>query len=578
MVGHERQKGIGYTIEAFIAVLTLFIFAVGSFQAPAGQDWNRFQAEVAARDIGYVLQETGNTEAFLERGETGSFQTAVSALTQDRLTVSGDVINLPIGEKSIGFHVLDRDIHTFNPQTVSSLGDTCAARGDLEEIDHEYEIKRTQDERHGVYLYLADSDPESAGGSTGTMDYDSLWVDNGTRCQFSSAEGPYLQENFFWWGNSSDSEPDLHYDFKNISSDGSKMVAYEAEQPVQFQEQLQQPVNGVDTDVSVNTFNFSSPNIESYDTLVFREHGALAEINASSEKEERLVDYLKEGSALFLVDLTESNLDSGFMSRTGLSWKDLPFTTTPSGASFTDQPQSSRVENLFLGQSGTGTAVDLPPGGKIESGNMQLVNAMNGRYETDEWNATNMSMDPDPNPPAGVAESSCGNYRHGVFEFPGNDYDAWSSEIGNCADDEHIYALSIDLDDDSTIEENEKTFVNGDELVVNDRKYVARIYPDTLPGCSAGECVEFIYLGTPRVEIVNSRTRFEGTDIGRFARASYESSYSSADRKLLAAVIFWLSDQENSFGVSSSGITTTAVGGIKNGVYMPYRIDLRWTQ
>lgn len=578
MVEKSKQKGVGYTIEAFIAVLTLFIFAIGSFQAPAGQDWNRFQSEVAARDIGHVLQKTGNTEAFLQRGETGSFQTAVSALTQDRLKVSGDVINLPIGEKSVGFHVLDSDIHTFNPQTVSSVGDKCANRNDLEEIESEYEIKRTQNERHGVYLYIADTDPEDPGGFNGGEDYDSIWVDNGTRCQFSNAEGPYLKENFFWWGNSSDGTSDLHYDLKDISSDGGSLLVYEAEQPVQFQKQLRKQVNGIETGVSVNTFNFSSTDIESYDTLVFREQGALTTINADSDREERLMDYLEQESALFLVDLTESDLNSGFMSRTGLKWKGLPFTATPTGASFTDEPDSSRVENLFLGKSGDKSAVDIPPGGKISSGNIHLVNAMNGEYKTDEWNAADMSMDFVSSPPPDVAESSCSNYRHGVFSFPEDDYDVWSSEIGDCTDSEEIWALSIDLDGDSTIDDNEKTFVNGDELVVNGRDYMVRVAPETISGCSAGECAEFIYRGTPKVEIVNTRVQFEDTDIERFARSGYESSYSTDERKLLSSVIFWLSDRENSFGRPSSGISTTSVGGIKNTVYIPYRIELRWTR
>lgn len=572
--GSGDSKGVGYTIEAFLAVLTLAIFTFGSLQSPPTQNWNRFQGKIAAKDVGYVLQSTGNMEGFLERGETGSMRTVASTLIQNRMKVSGTVANLPIGKKRTAFHVLIDRIHDFNPQSASSLGDECESRGDLEEIESQYDILRTQNERHGVYLYLADSDPEVPGGFNSEKDYDSLWVDNKTRCQFSASEGPYYQEQFFMWGNKSDGIPDLHYDFKNISDNGDKLLVYEAEQPVRFKKMLKKDVNGIETRNSVDTFNFSTGNLESYDTLVFRRRGSLNLVNNDADKEKRLMDYLKDDSALFLMNLQKSDLSTGFMARTGLKWKGLGWSEKPSGTSFTDGETSGRVENLFLGQSGNPGSVTMLPGGNI-TGKIPLVFAEKGEYITDDWNATNMSMDVDNNPPPGVAESECGNYREGRFEFPDDDYKVWSSELGDCTDASEVWGLSIDLDKNGQIEKDEKTFVNGDTLYVDDRIYATKIYPAS-GDCSTGECAEFIYVGEERIEIINAATSFKDSPIGRFGRADYQDTYSLEERKLLTAVLYWLNGKQNSFGKSSGGISTTSVGGIKNQVYIPYSVSMRW--
>ncbi|MFB6213591.1 MAG: hypothetical protein ABEJ07_03460 [Candidatus Nanohaloarchaea archaeon] len=572
----DRSKGIGYSVEAFVAILTLFVFAIGSLQSPPSHDWSRFQGEVAAKDITYVLQKTGNMDAFLQRGETGSLRTAASTLAQGRLEASGSVQNLPIGEKVVGFHVLQTGIHDIRARTATSLGDRCATSNDLEEINSENDVMRTVSERHGVHLYVADIDPSVPGGFNGEEDYDAVWVDNGTRCQFSAAEGPILEDRFYWWGNRSDAETDLHYDLKDISKDGEKLLVYEAEQPARFRTTIRKNINGIRTDTGVDTFNFSTTDLSDYDTLVFRREASLDLINADSDREQRVMEYLDDGSALFLVDLEESDLSSGFMARTGLRWKDPGWTLRPFGASFSETPRSRRAENLFLGQSGSKNAVDMLPGGNITSG-QGLAYARSARLRTDNWNATDMSMTTDSAPPPGVPESGCGNYRQGSFPFPGSTYDGWSSELGDCSDAEEVWALSLDTSGNGRIEQDEKTYANGDTLTVEDRKYTAKIYPAS-GSCSPGECAEFVYAGSDRIEIVNSRTEFEDTNIERFARAGYETSYSEEDRKLLTSVLYWLNGEQNSFGQVNGRISTTSVGGIKNQVYMPYRIDMRWEQ
>ncbi|MFB6147707.1 MAG: hypothetical protein ABEJ66_02375, partial [Candidatus Nanohaloarchaea archaeon] len=136
------RKGVGYTIEAFIAVLVLFIFALGSLGSPAGQNWNRFQSQVAARDISYVMQATGNMESFLERGETGSIQTMASTLSGGRMDVAGDIQGLPIGERKVGFHILNSQVNSTTPAATVD-DDRCYENDDLEEIESGEPVLRT---------------------------------------------------------------------------------------------------------------------------------------------------------------------------------------------------------------------------------------------------------------------------------------------------------------------------------------------------------------------------------------------------------------------------------------------------
>lgn len=564
----DGRKGIGYTIEAFVAILTLFVFAVGSIQTTASPDWNGFQAEVSAKDIGYVLHKTGKMERLLERGETGSIQTAASALTSDRLQFSGTVKGLPIGEKRIGFHVLDNKIHDFNPKTASSLGDSCysdKSDNDLEEIDSEEPVKRTQNKKHGVYLYIADTDPDIPGGFNSETDYDSIWVDNSTRCQFSAAEGPFYKDEFLFWGDSSDGTPDMNYDLKNISNNGNKLTVYEAEQPVNFRNTMRENVNGISAETRFDTFNFSTNDLSVYDALIFRRKESLDLIES---RQERVMDYLEDHSVLFLMNLEQNDLDNGFMSKTGMEWRELDWTEKPSGANFSEAHASRKTENLFLGQKGDRQSVSLLPGGNISSGS-KLVYPWHGKYNTDQWNATNMSMET-VSPMElleGVPESGCENYRKGNFSFPDDDYFAYSSELGDCS--EGIWGLSIDLDQNGVIDSNEKTYVNGDRMEVGGRSYRVKIH--------SGSEAEFVYAESDKIELVNYKTEFPLQNINQFARAGYRDSYSDEDRKLLVSVLYQLSGTQNNFGPStSSEISTTVVGSVKNKVYMPYRLDMRW--
>ncbi len=565
--GRDR-KGLGYNIEAFVAVLTLFVFALGSLQSPADVDWTEFQTEVAAKDAGYVLKETGTLDELLERGETGSIQTAASTITGDQLQVSGNVRGLPIGEHRIGFHVNDDGIDDFETEQVSG-----SCEGELEEIEEttDEDVMKTQETEHGVHLYIADADPEVVGDSEPEENrYDSVWVDNGTQCQFAAADGPYYMDEFFWWG---DGDEGTYYDIEHISEDGDYLTLYEADQPVRFKNTAGSSVNNIKTDVRFDTFNFSKPDLSTYDVLVFRREETLELIENNEDKETEVLEFLEDGSVLFLVDLEEDNFgDPGdnFMSRAGLEWLDLDWEGNIEGAGFSDTRDSRDVRNLFEGQNPE-EDVSLLPGGDISSGDRELVYAGSGFYDTTPWNATNTSAEEieEGDLPEGVPESDCTdenwNYWKAEFIFPDDEYFVYGSRL-EC--DDNIWSMSIDLDKNGQIED-EQVLLEGDTVDVDGREH------HVVSHLSNG--ADFVYIENQLIELVNHRTEFPDRDIHKFARAGYQEEYEPQDRELLSAVIYWLAMEEKQFGPEqTAATTTTVVGGIKNEVYMPYRVDLRW--
>ncbi len=345
-----NRKGIGYTIEAFIAAITLFVFVLGSFSSPPPQSWDTFQDQIAAKDMSHTLKKTGHLEQFLGNGETGSIQTVAETLSKGRIEVSGNVENLPIQESSIGFHVLPGDVYTESLVDVTA-GDSC--EGDLEELESEYTIKRTEDtggsreSYHGIRIYVTDSDPKESAGFNGNIDYDTFWVDNGTDCQFGASEGPFFLDEFFLWGNTTDTEPDNHYDMKAIDPAGGSFTVYPADQPASFRNTLQKPVNGIKSDTEVDTFTFTGTDLSSYDVLVFREDApapddTLSEIDANLG---RVNEYLQNGnSILLLANLQEPDLTNfNFLDQTGFRWIDLPVLTSTSSNPSTTCPTTGSV-------------------------------------------------------------------------------------------------------------------------------------------------------------------------------------------------------------------------------------------
>jgi hypothetical protein len=281
------------------------------------------------------------------------------------------------------------------------------------------------------------------------------------------------------------------------------------------------------------------------------------------------------------MNLEEADLNSGFLADTGMDWIDLDWDSSPSEVSFSNSEPSQKVESYFLGMNGQESGVAMLPGGNITSGNsetltsrQQLASIRTALYRTNQWNATNMNLNPTSKPPE-IPSNDCNGYRDGNFGFPDGYRYGVSAGLNNCS----VWGVYIDRDGDNDFDSfDEGPYVNGDDLIIGGRSYSVKIYPPSAE-CSSGECVEFIFTGSGRIELVNHRTEFPEMKIDRFARSSYKSTYSPDERRLLAGVIYWLAGDETNFGAEAEApVSTTVVGSVKETIYLPYKIQFRWHQ
>lgn len=598
----ERRKGIGYIIEALAALLVLFIFVAGNTPAEPSTDWNSFQEELVSQDITIVMDKTGDVEDFIRNGETGTLMTMAETLSRGSLTASGTVENVPISTQIVGFHVLENDRENMTFDSVQDLGDQCYQDNDLEEIEPEDgEVMRTLNSRDGVYLYVADTDPDLSGGN-GNLDYDSVWVDNATRCQFSAAEGPHYIDEFFYWGNSSGQE---HYDINNIYESSNELEIYLATQVADMRPRLESRVNGIDTGIVVDTMAADIDRLDSYDILVFRERQAIPTLNSQSSE---LKKYLSSGAIFLMMDLQKQDFYNGdspadnFITDTGLRWVDLGYKAKPSspaGGEFHPHSASSDLETYFRGLNGDRNALDLRPSGNVTSSNgvnfkdsKPLLSTGTGAYDRTEWNATDYSMSQvDPDTIDGYPETACvesspsSSLTKGEFDFhdyQANDfkkYDVINTELGEsdtfCTNND-VRALNIDLDDDGNYgEEGEGPYLDGEILEVENKTFTINFPSDS--ALANGDAAEFVYNGESDVESINYRTSFEGFNGRKLARIGYKQSYSPEERKMITSVVHWLSVENVRFGArQDTTISTEAVGGVKENTFIPYKILIRW--
>lgn len=574
-----ERKGLGYVIEMVVAIGTLIIFTLGQTPTEPVQDWNSFEKKTSARDLTYVLKQTGDAQRFVKNRQTGSLETAVQTFSDRNLEVSGTFLNLPLESTVIGFHTTAANRKTMN---LVDGGGSCS--GDLEEIQSEVDgtIKRTQSEEHGVTLYFGNS---SSNIGTG---YDSLWVDNGTECQFSDAEGPYFQEEFFKWGNSTNPSEYDYYDFKDVS--GDSFSYYLANTAVNLKQVSGPRLNNIKTFLEFDTINVATANLSDYDIISFRGGSGVNDLDANNERVESFMSNNK--GVIIIANLTEPDLDGDFMSKTGFRWMDLSFTGAISGTKFSDSIDSKQLETYYKGlEAGS---ISLPQGGKISSANSgtltqenYLVSSQNGEYDTDQWNSTDYSMiETDPSTVTGEPDSTCYSstadaLTQATFSFETGsgteDFNVLNVELGDTipyCDDRDVRGVIIDRDKDGDYSD-ENLVLTGETITINERKYVPQPLPET-GSREDGQALEFIYIGNNDIELVNYRTSFEGFQGSKIARIA-NADYNDDQHKLIASIIYWMTDDSLPFGDESESSTSTVMlGGVKNSTYMPYKVVLRW--
>lgn len=587
-----KRKGIAYLLDAFIGVMVLVIFTIGTFSVTDNSNWGEYEDKIAAQDLGYTLKETGHLNDFVSRGETGSLQTAVSTVSERSFEVSGEVGNAPYST-DIGFHVDPDQIHV-NNLTQISPGDRCY--DELSTLREEEDISsvpilRTNttglESQHNTRLYVG-NDPNYQ-PSDDPLSYDSLWVDDGVECDFPGIDRPYRPGDIFLWGDSGDPAAE-NYVFEQVYINTSSTISegdwngrievHEASQIKRFKDAFSREVSGMNPRVKLDTFNFSD-SIESYDVLVFREKDSL-QAAADSGNRERVKEYLRQNSVIFLANLGKSNLQDGtLLNELGFDWVEASASGSTSSISFSESTASIKTQENFFGMQGEKDQVSLDPGGKIKSDNTgavsssKLVYYTNYGYDKLSQKVENNSMDPVNSEPAGAPETDCessqpNNYMtRGEFTFPtetgSEEYTVLNTLVGDSCNNR---LLNIDRDRDGDFaDSNEGPYLDTERLEVVQKTYRANIV-------SAAD-VSFLFQGNAKVETVNYAT-FEQKE-GEVARASYEQNYEVEDRKLLASTIYWLAEPYR-FGMESEDYVSTTLVGSEQDTTKAYTLKLRWSR
>ena len=569
------RKGAGYSIEAILAAVILFTFAFGAVQSPEGSDWSRFQNELAVRDLTFMIKKTGDLNVFLRNSNTGGIRTEVSEISGRDLRVSGTVENLPLNEMRIGFHQMPSEIHVNGTEPVET-GDRCY--GDLVSLDANSEepILRTVPSqelasRHQTYLYFGDTDARQPTGYNGEEDYDTVWVDNGTECVLTSSEGPYSLNDIFLWGNSSGDPDAKHYEFKNFDDADKEFTVYEAEKAYEVKKAMKKPLNGLETDTTVDTVNFSSGNLETYDVLVFQENETLSRISSNSGI---LRDIVSNTSMMFLMNLSRNDLQNNFLQDIGFRWTPMDLSGSDSySATFSNYETSEDIESYFLGLSGRKDSVSLKPGGNVISGQAatetsrdDVLFARNVQYNADDLDGTASTWNPTGGP------TTCGNDYQSDFTVPGPDYTPITVTVKNVDVSDSCSGprgLMVDTDGDSDLD---GPFLQDEIFRLNGRRYS--------PNINSNTDARLEFAGSRKVELVNHREVLENLEGKRAARISYEENYETMDTKIIASTLYWLRGDTVSFEATEepSSLASTVIGGVNDKIFLPYRMDLRWSQ
>jgi hypothetical protein len=219
--------------------------------------------------------------------------------------------------------------------------------------------------------------------------------------------------------------------------------------------------------------------------------------------------------------------------------------------------------------------VSSETGGKIN--NEQLVSSSNFNYDTSKWSYENSSMEDTSEtsvsaPPDTSTQSECpSSHRSGVFEYPDEtDYmetTVYSVKLDGSSTDCNVYGVDIDKNNDGKIEENEKTFLDGERTEIKGRMYEVRIFDH--------DHVRLVYVGEEDLEYFNFRQEFKDQDISKFGRIPEVNENSSRKKiALLSSSLLYLLEGENSFGMSGeSSVSTTTTLPSERGVYT---VNTRW--
>lgn len=576
-------KGLGYAIESMMAIIIILGFALGAVQVSSpDQDWSDYQRHIAAQDITYSMQSSGKLENFVERGEMGSFQDSAATISEREMEVSGAVSNLPLYELSVGYFTIPENRFDEN---IVEAGETCD-EDDLSELYEsvdEGEIYRTDgglEDEYETRLYLANTNP--TGLEFDTSGYDTLWVDNGTECQFADEDGPFHLNDIFYWGDDENSSPGDHFDFKDADIDSEEALFYNATQAQSIKTTLREGLNEINTDVSLDVVDFNEIESESHQILIFPERESLDIIDSNQNAIE---SHMVEGSMLFLMNPEEGDMNSDILSSLNFEWVDVSYEDNSydgglTEARFSQERDSINLETFYRAQDSEEVDLDdlqlRPPGNVISNSSSRIepgrtLYSSSQIYDFSEWSFTedNMNYEGSHSDDPG----DCDDVHSGTADFEGVDnVDFINAAVGSNCDN---YALVFDFDGDGDYDSS--VYLNGERVKQNNIEYAIDLY-----GCGIeGECATFHAVGQGNVELFpNTRTFDWVSGESRVGMLGYQDRYNETQRKLISSTIHWLTEGDHTFEgrEDPSEVDTSAKGSVYNQVYMPYKIDLRWSE
>jgi hypothetical protein len=596
-----ERKGIGYAIESLIAVATVLIFIFGSLQIPDNQDWDSFRRQASADDLTYAIQDSEYMNHALSEGEIGSVQTAFSTITERNVEISGLVSNLPINENRVAFYTKPSRRHLLGIEEVNG-----GCEGDLEEITQDSEeppLRVNGSELGTPYddetLYFGDLDPNQV-GNNGKTDYDTVWVDNRTDCQFAEDEARYFIDDFIKLGPH-------NFDIERINASLDEVELYNATQTVRFRDMLNRPVNDIKAFTTVDSADFNEVDSTDYNVLVLRTDEAVEEVNGPAR--DVVEDHLQQGSVLVMADLNSDNFNGGdFMKEAGFKYIGVPYSASYSGGevsgNFTSEEASQDIQSYFRGFRGQRNAISLKSprvisnsDDKIQS-TESIINSEE-KYELSQWNRGTTSMS-DDNPGAypGKPDSECygttsSSLTSDSLQFPdGEDpgsaedtHEVLNVELGAspsyCATN-NTRAVMVDVDRDGDFQDaDEGPILNNGRIDIADRPYAVRIrFASINPLCGEGQCLDFIYVGDRDVELIPFRQNLGDVGGDRIALSSYESRFEEEDRKIISSTVHWLRGDQLAFTGRNEpvSISTSTYSSIRNETYIPYEVNLRWSK
>lgn len=582
-------KGLGYALEAMMGSVLIFLFIFGTVEVTSpNQDWNDYQRELAAQDLTYSMKSSGKLTSFLKRGETGTLQTAFAEISDRDMETSGAVSNLPISHADIGYFTIPSK-RLNQSITEVQAGDRC--HGDLGELRRftnasDPPIYRTENSdleaTHGVRLYFANTNPTGVEDAEASAGYDTLWVDNGTKqCQFAASDGPFYLDQIFFWGDQSSGDPSEFYEFNEIDADTSEeSTFYQATQAYNISQTFNEEVNGIRTSTHTDMVDFEEIDSSDYSILIFPERDSIDRIDAAPSNENILISHLVSDPVLFLANPTESHIDSGFFSRTGFDWIGTSYESAYGGgavdADFSSTRSSLDMRTLYTGLNGNPTFQMYPPGKVVSNTSSRLeasrtLYSPSLSYDLSEWNRSVTGMTPGGPDPAGCSDSTTGTVN--FVENPPMDF-ANIAVGSNSTDSCFNRALMFDLNNSGTIDSD--IYVNGERIKVANREYAI----DIVDCGTEGECADFIALGQQNVELMPHTASFDGFNGDKLALLGYDSVYTDSQKKIIASSVYWLLRGQTRFEGRSEPdeVSTKAMGGINEQVYMPYQINLRWSE